>query len=170
MRSFGRSVRSSLAQRSISYVAPRRDIDFVLFELLKADKVGKEKKKKKMLKTAVFLFKVYKERGLSVDRELLDGLIGECAKFAENVLAPLNVIGLKSLVWFLSPSSSSCAGDKEGAKHDPATNNVTTPTGFKDAYEQYASAGWQGLCVPEEYGGQGVRFEISVGKNLLTAI
>jgi hypothetical protein len=37
------------------------------------------------------------------------------------VLAPLNVVR-----------------DREGAVHDPKTNNVKTPTGFNDAYKTYA--------------------------------
>ena len=52
--------------------------------------------------------------------------------------APLNVVG-----------------DCEGAQHDPETNDVKTPTGFKEAYQTYAEAGWQSLSVPTEYGGQG---------------
>ena len=41
-------------------------------------------------------------------------------------------------------------GDVEGSKHDPKTKDVKTPTGWKEAYEEYASLGWQGLSVPEE--------------------
>jgi alkylation response protein AidB-like acyl-CoA dehydrogenase len=33
---------------------------------------------------------------------------------------------------------------------------VTTPTGFKQAYKQYADGGWMGVSVPAEYGGQGL--------------
>ena len=63
------------------------------------------------------------------------------------MLAPLNVVG-----------------DKEGAKHHPADNHVTTPTGFKEAYAQYAQSGWQGLSVPEEYGGQGLPMSLGLIK------
>ncbi len=73
-----------------------RDIQFVLYDVLKADEV-------------------YKKRGLAnVDRDLITALLGECSKFSEEVLAPLNVVG-----------------DRVGAKHDPSTNTVTTPPGFK---------------------------------------
>ncbi len=64
------------AARGISYAAPVRDISFVLYDVLRADQV-------------------YKERGVAVDRELMDGLITECARFSETVLAPLNVVGDK---------------------------------------------------------------------------
>lgn len=58
---------------------------------------------------------VYKKRGqANVDRDLITALLSESSKFSEEVLAPLNVVG-----------------DREGVKHDPATNTVTTPKGFK---------------------------------------
>lgn len=63
------------------------------------------------------------------------------------MLAPLNVVG-----------------DREGVKHDPATNTVTTPAGFKEAYETYAAGGWQGLSVPEQYGGQGLPMSLGMIK------
>ena len=47
-------------------------------------------------------------------------------------------------------------GDREGCKLDPKTKDVKTATGFKEAYETYAAGGWQGMSVPEEYGGQGL--------------
>jgi len=33
---------------------------------------------------------------------------------------------------------------------------VKTPTGFKEAYDAFRAAGWQGLAVDTEYGGQGL--------------
>ncbi len=102
-----------VAARRISYVAPVRDISFVLYDVLKADET-------------------YKKRGLSVDRELVDGLISECARFSETVLAPLNVIGDREGREKLAvPFFRRRAHCIPGAKHDPATNTVTTPTGFK---------------------------------------
>jgi alkylation response protein AidB-like acyl-CoA dehydrogenase len=64
-------------------------------------------------------------------------LVTECAKFCENTLAPL-----------------ATAGDANGAKW--LNGNVTGPKGWKEAYAAYAEAGWQGLTVPEKYGGQGM--------------
>ena len=59
-------------------------------------------------------------------------------KLAEDVLPPLNRVG-----------------DIEGCKrHDDG--RVTTPTGFKDAYDQLREGGWIGMAVPDEYGGQGL--------------
>ncbi len=64
-------------------------------------------------------------------------VLEEAAKFNEEVLAPLN--------W---------AGDQNPS----AWNNgvVTATPGFKEAYQQFAEAGWQGLQHPVEFGGQGL--------------
>ena len=66
-----------------------------------------------------------------------EAVLGECAKFNEGVLAPLNWEGDKN------PSSF-----KDG--------KVTTTPGFKEAFKQYAEGGWQGLQHPVGYGGQGL--------------
>ena len=69
--------------------------------------------------------------------ETAQAVLEECAKLNEGVLAPLN--------W---------EGDKNpGAWKD---GKVTTAPGFKDAFKQFASGGWQGLQHPTEYGGQGL--------------
>ncbi|KAF5300580.1 hypothetical protein FQR65_LT19346 [Abscondita terminalis] len=59
------------------------------------------------------------------------------ADFCENELSPLNQIG-----------------DREGCKWDDGV--VTTPTGFKAAYDKYVELGFPSLSVPEEHGGQGL--------------
>ena len=69
--------------------------------------------------------------------ELLDAIVDSASKFAENVVAPLNR-----------------SGDEQGCHFDKGS--VTTPQGFKEAFEQYAAGGWQGLSVPCEDGGQGL--------------
>src|SRR5579871_863856 len=69
--------------------------------------------------------------------DVLDSVLDEAAAFASGVLDPLNRVGdTQGCTW------------KEGA--------VTTPPGFKEAYEKFADAGWIGLPVPPEYGGQGL--------------
>ena len=64
-------------------------------------------------------------------------VLEEAAKFNQDVLAPLN--------W-------------EGDKNPSAWKNgvVTATPGFKEAYQQFAQAGWQGLQHPVEFGGQGL--------------
>jgi alkylation response protein AidB-like acyl-CoA dehydrogenase len=50
-------------------------------------------------------------------------------------------------------------GDVEGCtRADDAS--VKTPTGFKDAYDQYCQGGWMGLAVPAEFGGQGLPYTV----------
>jgi alkylation response protein AidB-like acyl-CoA dehydrogenase len=72
-------------------------------------------------------------------RETVDAVLDEAAKFSEAVLAPLNEVG-----------------DRQGCSYDRATGEVTTPDGFKRAYEQYVEGGWAGLTAPEAAGGQGI--------------
>ena len=47
-------------------------------------------------------------------------------------------------------------GDVEGCKLDTATHEVTTPTGFKEAYSKYVEGGWPALSTDPEWGGQGL--------------
>jgi alkylation response protein AidB-like acyl-CoA dehydrogenase len=80
---------------------------------------------------------VAKLPGCEDTMDVLDSILEEAGAFATGVLDPLNRIG-----------------DKEGCKwHD---GEVTTPKGFKEAYKKFADAGWIGLPVPAEYGGQGL--------------
>ncbi|HEV3155415.1 MAG TPA: acyl-CoA dehydrogenase family protein [Candidatus Baltobacteraceae bacterium] len=69
--------------------------------------------------------------------DVADAILEEAATFASEVLDPINH-----------------SGDKEGCTWKDG--NVTTPKGFKEAYQQFAKAGWIGLPVPEQYGGQGL--------------
>ncbi|MFC4819277.1 acyl-CoA dehydrogenase C-terminal domain-containing protein [Dokdonella ginsengisoli] len=72
-------------------------------------------------------------------RDVVDAVLEEGAKFAEQVLAPLNQ-----------------SGDAEGCSYDKATQSVRTPKGFKEAFAQYVEAGWIGLVADERFGGQGL--------------
>jgi 3-(methylthio)propanoyl-CoA dehydrogenase len=69
--------------------------------------------------------------------DVLNSVLEEAASFAAGVLDPLNRTGDKAgCIW------------KDG--------DVTTPPGFKEAYKKFADAGWIGLPVPAQYGGQGL--------------
>ncbi len=69
--------------------------------------------------------------------DVLDSVLEEAAAFAAGALDPLNR-----------------TGDKVGCRW--LDGEVTTPPGFKEAYKKFADAGWIGLPVPAEYGGQGL--------------
>ena len=75
--------------------------------------------------------------GFEETLDVLEPILAEAATFASEVLDPLNA-----------------SGDREGCRwHD---GEVTTPTGFKEAYQQFARAGWIGLPVSSAYGGGGL--------------
>ena len=72
-----------------------------------------------------------------LDPEFISAILDESAKLAQDVLAPLNVVG-----------------DNEGCTLDNGV--VRTPIGFKRAFEMVKSGGWTGLDCDPEYGGQGI--------------
>jgi alkylation response protein AidB-like acyl-CoA dehydrogenase len=74
--------------------------------------------------------------------DLIKAIYGEAAKFAENVLAPINQIG-----------------DEEGCTFNDGV--VTTPTGFKEAYHKYVEGGWPSMAHPVEFGGQGLPYSLA---------
>jgi alkylation response protein AidB-like acyl-CoA dehydrogenase len=71
------------------------------------------------------------------DAALMRQVLEEAGKFVGEVVAPLNA-----------------AGDAPGCRFD--AGRVTTPPGFREAYQAFWQAGWPALaCAPED-GGQGL--------------
>ena len=103
------------------YDAPLTDMRFVLFDLLQAEQV--------------FARLGYAD----ATRDVIDAVLEEGARFARDVLAPLNRVG-----------------DEVGCTLDAGTGDVRTPPGFKEAYAQYVEGGWTGLVTATEHGGQGL--------------
>jgi acyl-CoA dehydrogenase len=101
------------------YTAPIRDMQFVLHELAGLEQVGK--------------LPGFEE----ATPDLVDAVLEEAAKFAGEVLAPLNQ-----------------SGDEEGSRWHK--DGVTTPKGFKEAYRHFIEGGWNGLECEPEFGGQGL--------------
>jgi alkylation response protein AidB-like acyl-CoA dehydrogenase len=77
-----------------------------------------------------------------MDADTMNAVIEEAGKFASEVIFPLNQ-----------------SGDQEGCHwHDTV---VTTPKGYKEAYQQYVQAGWPSLSCDPAYGGQGLPISLN---------
>ncbi|MFN3352830.1 MAG: acyl-CoA dehydrogenase C-terminal domain-containing protein [Brevundimonas sp.] len=114
------------------YKAPVRDLTFFLNEVLEIDRYTNQ-------------------AGFSeVSSDLVQQILEEGAKFAEEVIAPLNR-----------------TGDAEGCKLNNGV--VTGPTGWKEAYHQMVEAGWPSLTCDPEFGGQGMPSIVGMAFGQFTA-
>ncbi len=104
-----------------NYVAPSKEIDFVLNKVLDYKKLN-----------ALSAFS-------EATPELTEAILDNAAKFAGEVIAPINR-----------------AGDVEGVKVQGS--EVKTASGFVEAYRQFVDSEWLALAQNPSYGGQGLPF------------
>lgn len=111
-----------------TYHAPLRDIQFVLNDLLDITHYATL------------------ENCEPLTQDVVHAIIDNGAKFAEEVLAPLNKVG-----------------DEAGCHFD--NGKVTLPPGFADAFHRFCADGWQGFSTPAQHGGQGLPGSLGVAVN-----
>ncbi len=111
-----------------NYKAPLRDIRFLLHEVFEAPHE-------------------YAKCGFAeATEDMVDAILGEAAKFNDNVIAPLNV-----------------PGDEHGAKWKDGV--VTTAPGFKEAWAQFREGGWGAIGADPAFGGQGLPESVELAIN-----
>lgn len=108
----------------MSYIAPVQDIEFALTAVAELDKVN--------------AYPAFEE----ATQELVSAVLEEAARFAAEVLSPLNAVG-----------------DQQGSRLLDGT--VVTPDGWKEAYQQFCENGWGSLAFDPNYGGQGLPMCVS---------
>ncbi len=81
------------------------------------------------------------------DEDLYQATLDEAARIARDVIAPIN-----------GP------GDREGCKLD-REGNVTTPNGYKEAWQVLAEGGWIAPSAAPDFGGPGLPHVISMAVN-----
>ncbi|WP_422418477.1 acyl-CoA dehydrogenase C-terminal domain-containing protein [Pseudomonas sp. GZD-222] len=102
----------------MNYQAPLRDMRFVLHELFDVTEHCQQ-------------------LGNGLDRDTIDGVLEEAARFAGEVVAPLNR-----------------NSDEQGCQLQDG--QVTTPEGFVQAYNLFVEQGWASMTGPQAFGGQGL--------------
>ncbi len=117
----------------MAYKAPVRDLTFILNEVLEIDRYSNQ---------AGFE---------DISSDLIGQILEEGAKFAEEVIAPINH-----------------SGDKEGC-HWAEGGVVTGPKGWKEAYQAMVAAGWPALSADPAYGGQGMPAVVGMAFGQFTA-
>lgn len=107
------------------YLVDQQDIQFNLWEYLKADQLTQ--------------LEPFKEQS----RDMYQMVIDEALKLTLKESDPLYI-----------------SGDREGCKL--VNGKVTTPKGYKEAYQAFAQNGFIGIDVPTDCGGQGLPVLISI--------
>ena len=103
------------------YHVPLQDMNYLLFDVFKTDQ----------------LWQSLPQLAERIDRDTAEAILQECAKIAEQEIAPL-----------------SREGDEVGVTFN--AGSVTTAPGYKEAFHTYAEGGWSGLGGDPQYGGMGM--------------
>lgn len=120
-----RSVEQTTGLDMPQYSAPLNDMQFLLHDWLELESH-------------------YQSIGLGdIDAELVNEILAQGAKFAEQVIAPLNR-----------------EGDEQSSKL--VDGKVITPDGFADAYQEYIANGWNAMLGSAEYDGQDLPYSLAV--------
>lgn len=101
------------------YIAPVKEIKFTLSDIVEIEDLS--------------ALEIYQD----ATDDIIDAVLIEGAKFANEVISPTNVVG-----------------DKEGALL--TQGGIITAPGFKEAYKSYSENGWNSICANPEFGGQGL--------------
>ncbi|EAS46674.1 acyl-CoA dehydrogenase family protein [marine gamma proteobacterium HTCC2207] len=83
--------------------------------------------------------------GDEASNDMVEAIFTEAAKFCENELAPIYQSGDDGCTW--------------------DNGVVTTPAGFKEAYQKFIEAGWTSLTGSTDMGGQGLPSSIGIAIN-----
>jgi 3-(methylthio)propanoyl-CoA dehydrogenase len=103
----------------VTYAAPLEDMQFVLVHLAGLPEIA--------------TFPGFQE----AQPDLVEAILREAARFAAEVLAPLNP-----------------TGDRQGCRW--TAGEVATPDGFPEAYRQFVEAGWHAMPASPDIGGLGM--------------
>lgn len=90
------------------------------------------------------------QSGANADPETVDMMLDSIADYCSDVLMPIYQ-----------------SGDAEGCHFDNGV--VTTPKGYKEAYDMLVEAGYQGLSYPEEFGGLNMPMSLNLIKSEMMA-
>lgn len=102
-----------------TYRAPTEDLEFLLSEVLELERLRAE------------------PAFAGLDRGVIKSILAEGARFAHDILSPINA-----------------AGDRIGARL--VDGKIQYPPGFAEAFARYAADGWLGIDLPQSVGGQGL--------------
>ncbi len=79
----------------------------------------------------------------AIDSDVAAEVLAEAGRFCTDIIQPLNL-----------------SGDAEGCRLENGV--VTTPKGFRKAYDAFVEGGWNGLSASPEHGGQGLPVTLQV--------